>query len=68
MDNEVSLPVCPFYVKDSREKMWCEGGTIKLPDREARHEIVMEYCSNMRNYKNCTICRMLMNYYDRKEQ
>lgn len=67
MNNESKLPVCPFYVKATYNRVYCEGGTFKIPDPKARHELISEYCSDMENYKNCTICRMLVNYYDRQE-
>lgn len=65
MDNS-HIPYCPFYRKDGADKLYCEGGTIKFPDKEARHEIVYNVCASEKNYKNCTIYKMLMNYYDRK--
>ena len=65
MDNS-HIPYCPFYHKDGLDKLFCEGGTIKFPDREARYEIVYNVCASERNHKNCTLYKMLMGYYDRK--
>lgn len=65
MDNS-HIPYCPFYRKDGTDKLYCEGGTIKFPDREARHEIVYNVCASAENHKNCTVYKMLMNHYDRK--
>lgn len=66
MDNS-HIPYCPFYRKDGVGKLFCEGGTIKFPDREARHEIVYDLCASEKNHKNCPLYKMLMHYYDRKE-
>lgn len=67
MDDYTHIPYCPFYRKEQNGKLYCEGGTVKFPDRIARREIVYEFCASPDNYKNCTICKMLMNYYVRKE-
>ena len=66
MDNS-HIPYCPFYRKDAVDKLYCEGGTIKFPDREAGHEIIYTICSSAEKHKHCTLYKMLMNYYDRKE-
>lgn len=66
MNDDSRLPICPFYTKEAKNKLYCEGGTIKPPDNEARREIVYKYCASMEDYKNCTIYQMLMNYYDRR--
>jgi hypothetical protein len=60
------LPYCPFYRKDNFERLYCEGATVKFPDREARIEIVEEFCCSEVNHKNCPIYKMMVNYYDRK--
>ena len=62
------IPYCPFYCREKDKKLYCEGGTLRFPDRISRREIVYKYCASSDNYKNCTICQMLMNYYERKEQ
>lgn len=67
MDDNRHEPYCPFYVKEKPGKLNCEGGTIKFPDGEARREIVYKFCASSESYTNCTICQMLMNYYNRKE-
>ena len=60
------LPYCPFYHKDTFEKLYCEGATVKFPDRDARSEIVDVFCCSAANHKNCPIYKMMANYYDRK--
>jgi hypothetical protein len=63
--DESRFPVCPYYKKESPNKLYCEGAAIKPPDSKARSEIVYKYCASMENYKNCPICQMLTNYYER---
>lgn len=65
MNDDSRLPVCPYYKKETKDKMYCEGGTIKPPDLKAKSELVYKHCASMENYKNCTIYQMLTNYYDR---
>ena len=65
MDNS-HIPYCPFYRKDTVDKLYCEGGTIKLPDREAKREILFDVCAGEKSHKNCTLYKMLMNHYDRE--
>lgn len=62
----VRAPYCPFYNRERGGKLYCEGGTITFPDNMARNEIIRDYCSDPANYENCTICKMLRNYYERK--
>ena len=68
MDDYSQGLYCPFYGKEKDGKLKCEAGTIRFPDRIARRELVYTYCASPDNYKNCTLCQMLMNYYERKEQ
>ena len=67
MVKHTDLPYCPFFVKETSGRMYCEGGTIKFPDRLVRKEFLCEYCSNENNHTNCMIYQTLMRYYDRKE-
>lgn len=59
---------CPFYKRDSYLKLYCEGGTIKFPDKDARSEFVLKYCSDSCNWRKCPIAHFLENYYFRKEE
>ena len=68
MKNEAKLPCCPFYLKENNGKLYCEGATLKFPDRTTRNETVDKYCSSMENYNRCMICKMLMAYYERSEE
>ena len=58
---------CPFYKKEICLKLYCEGGTIKFPDKDARSEFVLAYCTNSYNWRKCPIAHCLENYYFRKE-
>lgn len=65
MDDDVKLAVCPYYSKEVNDRLRCEGGSIKFPDKAARKEIVYQYCSSIENCQKCTLYQMLTNYYDR---
>ena len=67
MNNNPRLPYCPFYMKDALGRLYCEGASIKCPDLKAKRDLLDEFCTDEKNYKNCTLCKMLMRYYDRKE-
>lgn len=67
MKIDAKLPCCPFYLKERNRRLYCEGAIIKFPSRTSRNELVNTYCASMENYHNCAMCKMLMNYYDRKE-
>lgn len=62
---EARTPYCPFYLKESTARLYCEGATAKPPDSESRQYLVHNYCSDSENHKNCTIYKMLMDYYNR---
>lgn len=66
MDNNPRLPYCPYYHKDALGRLYCEGASIKCPDLQAKRDLLDEYCTDAKNYQNCTLCKMLNGYYDRK--
>lgn len=65
MDDHNYGAYCPFYSRERKGNLECEAGKIRFPDKTARTEFFHTYCASPSNYENCTICRMLMTYYDR---
>ena len=66
MDDHNYGAYCPFYSRERNGNLECEAGKIKFPDKTARREFIYTYCASSSNYENCTLCRMLMTYYERK--
>ena len=58
---------CPFFKKNDSLELCCEGGKLSFPDALARREYVVEYCANEIQWRKCSICKNLENYYERKE-
>lgn len=57
--------VCPYYKWDKKMQVYCEGGTVKLPDRDVFREYVGAYCSALDGWESCSIARALTEYYER---
>ena len=70
--NEESKPMammrmeCPFYKRAKDLILYCEGGTLRFPDKDAKSELVIGYCSHPFNWRKCTIAHCLENYHFRK--
>lgn len=58
---------CPFYKSEKGLRLRCELGTLVFPDKVARRAVVYEYCAHPTNWKNCMLCKVLADYYERKE-
>jgi len=59
--------VCPFYSRDYKDYLNCEGGQIKMP-KEALDDYMARYCANSTAWRSCTIARALLLNYERKER
>lgn len=57
--------VCPFFRWDKRRQVYCEGGTVSLPDLETFQEFVNTYCAADKGWENCAIAKAMTEYYDR---
>lgn len=58
---------CPFYLYEKSGVVFCEGATIKYPDKKSQHDVKVKYCCNEEHgYKNCSFYALLNNFYDRK--
>ena len=58
---------CPFFKRNEALKLHCEGGVISFPDKDAGKDYLTGYCANNINWRKCTICHNLEDYYERKE-
>jgi hypothetical protein len=58
---------CPFFKSEKLLRLSCEGAALKFPDKEARKEHIGLHCANRKGWHDCAIAKMLMNYYDRKD-
>jgi len=56
---------CPFFKWDGKMEVSCEGGRVKFPEAEDAKGYFEKYCAG--DWKNCSIARMLNQYYDREE-
>ena len=56
---------CPFFVWDERFAVHCEGGRLRFPDREAINEYADRFCAGDMGWKNCTVARNLLLFYER---
>lgn len=65
--NESAEAICPFYRKEDRYKVFCEGvdGTssinLNFPTSKAFREYTEEHCD--RNYRKCLVYNMLYSKY-----
>lgn len=64
--------MCPFFVWEPHEgpldRMECELGELRFPDKQVRRSIVFSYCGHPENYKLCPFYLVLQAYYDRKHE
>lgn len=54
---------CPFYKRNKRKKLHCEGGVIKFHNKDSCEEYREKYCSNNSCWKKCTVAASLIQYY-----
>lgn len=53
---------CPFYSRDYRDYLNCEGAQVKLP-KEELDEYTRRYCAN-EEWRHCPIARALLLHYE----
>lgn len=57
---------CPYYMYDKGNILFCEGATLKYPDKKAKNDHLGCYCCSVENgYKKCTMNGILEEYYER---
>lgn len=58
---------CPFFKRDERLCVYCEGGQVRFYDLRCRNEYINRYCATVPGWKSCTIAGYLVHYYERKD-
>lgn len=66
--NTIRAWSCPFYTWSERLGVHCEGGRLRFPDKDAADEYANRYCAENSGWKNCTVARALLRYYERTEE
>ena len=56
---------CPYFSWEDKLFLHCEMGVQEFPDRQARDEYVDAYCGDPLHYRNCTLARVLGEFYER---
>ncbi len=57
---------CPYYLYDRGDMLFCEGATLKYPDKGAKKNCLHTYCCNEEcGYKKCTLYGVMEDYYKR---
>lgn len=59
--------ICPYYLSDRRDRMCCEAGEVKLPDRIATLDYMERYCSSY-DWEDCTLAQALGGFYEREQK
>lgn len=60
------LWVCPYYTRDYKDHMSCEGGRVEFPSVKATRDYMARYCAS-NEWESCTLARALTEHYDEKE-
>lgn len=55
---------CPYYRSDKPDRVYCCGGTIKLPTRKNLIDYADRYCGSASGWKNCSIAVAWTKYYE----
>lgn len=58
---------CPFFTWDERLAVHCEGGHIIFRDREEAVEYINRHCGCMDGWKDCTLARSKLRFYERTD-
>lgn len=62
-----TIAVCPFFTKESTRLVWCELASFHFPNNACKQSL-KSYCCDMQKYKECTLYKILMQYYEEKEK
>ena len=71
MNNQDHEGICPFFIRDrglncsKKYCVTCEGCSFKFPDNITRREFLYRFCAHPDGYKNCTMYKVLCDYYNR---
>lgn len=61
------LWACPFFRWDKPGQVRCEGGAIRIPDRDCMSAYLDAYCDHVDGWRRCTIAQAMEAYYDYTE-
>lgn len=59
---------CPFYRRDERMCVHCEGGCVRFPDWKSRQEYIDRYCAHPSGWRGCSVAGNMEEYYWRTEE
>lgn len=57
------LFICPYYVRDYRNRMSCEGGVVQIADAPATVRYMDRYCASY-DWERCTLAQALNDFYE----
>lgn len=57
---------CPYYLYVKGNVLFCEGATLKYPDKKSKENYFQQFCCNDDcGYHKCTMNVILSDYYER---
>lgn len=56
--------ICPFFKRDRNSYITCEACRLTFLDNTMRRDFVSAFCAS-ENYRDCALCRLCEEYYDR---
>ena len=63
---------CPFFRKGpeqlKKRELRCEGGKIRFPSESAEKKFIQENCASRCFGENCSINKMLQEYYEEEDE
>ena len=59
---------CPYWHKEKQDRITCEGGTIRFPDKTGREDWIRRYCISQHGWADCPVAEMMETYYERKDE
>lgn len=62
-----TIAVCPFFNKEGTKRLWCEMAAFHFPNNACKQQI-KDYCCSMSKHKECTLYKILMSYYEGKQE
>lgn len=58
---------CPFYMWDRRKEIRCECCKVDFHDGTGKQKYADRYCTDLNGWRDCTIAKSLLDYYERTE-
>lgn len=60
--------VCPFFMWERGKALRCERCRMDFPDDDAKREYILRYCASLEGWKNCSIAKALLTFYERTDK